>query len=143
MRQRIVSLTIVGVALGASAVAWGHGFGPGGFRGRGGRPGDRGGVHGGAVLQRLLFPCRTGCFDAADTCVEAAESAAESCAGESCASQITAARTACQADRTSDDCDSAISALRTCAETCLDTEATALASCRTTLSSCLDGCGAS
>jgi len=135
-----VSLPVAVLCLGLAASAWGHGFMRGDFGRRGG-PGGRA-PRGGLVL-RLVFPCRAGCFDADRPCGEAAESAAVACGQDSCATQIQAARSACQADATSDACDTARTALVTCLQPCLDTERAAFTACRTTADSCLTACGAS
>jgi hypothetical protein len=130
----VVATFVVGV----TAFAWAHGPGGRGFRGG---PGGGRGPRAGLLIEQLVFPCRADCFDADRTCGETAEAAAETCVAGSCATEITAAQTACRADRTSSDCQTAVTALKTCAQTCLDTRATALAACRTTASSCLTTCG--
>jgi hypothetical protein len=134
---RIVPVVVL--ALSMAAVAWGHGSGHGRFRGpdgghRGGGP-DR-------LIERLIFPCRAGCLDASRTCFQTVGSTAETCVTGSCASEITAAQTACHAGRTST-CQTAVSALRTCAQSCTDTAATSLSTCHATLTSCLATCGES
>ena len=94
----------------------------------------------GGVLDRLIFPCPAECEDTADACITAADSAAVTCAEAACASQITAAQTACTDSRTSQDCRNAVSVLRTCAGSCLDTHTSAVETCRSTLGDCLDAC---
>jgi hypothetical protein len=139
-RKLIAPLAVV--TLGVAAVAWGHGFGRGGFGGPEG-PGGHGGPPGGprGLFQRLVFPCQTGCFDTAKTCFEPTESAVDSCVTAACAAQITAAQSACQADRRSSDCRTALGALRTCAQPCVDSEASAVSTCRDALDTCLNACG--
>lgn len=100
-RTLIVPLAVLG--LGLTAMAWGHGFGRRGFHGPGGPPGGRPGGHPGMLIERLVFPCQADCFEAGRPCIDAAESTAETCAAGSCATEITTAQTACQADRTSSD----------------------------------------
>lgn len=141
MQRKWLVVPLAVLASSLAALAWGQDFPRGRFGGRGGFLGEFPGVHPGAVLERLIFPCRAGCIDADRTCVDTAESTAGTCVTGSCGTQITAALTACQADRTSTDCETAASALRTCAASCLATEATAVSTCRTTFTSCLATCG--
>src|SRR5205807_870307 len=142
-RERIsrVSVPVAVFCLSLAASAWGHGFIRGDFARRGGAGGR--GPRGGGVVLQLIFPCRAGCFDADRTCDEMAEAAAVTCGEASCDTQIQAARAACQADATSDDCDTARTALVTCLQPCLDTERAAVTACRTTLDSCVTTCGTS
>jgi len=124
-----------------ATLASGHGF----FRGDPGPGGPLGprGPRGGGLLQELVFPCRVGCFDSARTCDDAARAAAVACGEQTCDSQIQAARSACQADLTSEACGTARTALLSCLAPCLASGQTDFSSCRTTLDSCLTGCGES
>lgn len=126
----IASVTLFVLSLGFNHMAWAHG--------------DRGGVGGrgisGGVLQQLVFPCQAECRDAAQTCGETAESEGVTCVQSACATQVTAAQTACAADRTAQACKDAVSALRTCGESCLTTFQTAASACRDTAESCRDVC---
>jgi hypothetical protein len=116
--------------------------GPGG-PGVPGFPGGGPGPHGSgssALLERLIYPCRSACFDAARTCTDTADAAALSCVGAACASTIDTARTACDGDPLTDDCRTARSALKTCPQACLTTRNDAAGTCRTTADDCLDAC---
>src|SRR5881409_3291086 len=104
----VAALAILFVSLAVSVRA--HDFSRGALR-RTGVAGRRG-PHSGGLLLRLIFPCRGNCFDAA--------------------------RTACQSDPASQDCQTARTALLPCVQPCLDTEQSAVASCRTTLEACLN-----
>jgi hypothetical protein len=143
MQRRIGRhLILAGAALAVTiGVASGHGFGRGGFRGPEGFAGGRLGGYPGSLFQQLIFPCRAGCFAATETCNESAESTARTCVTGSCDAEITAAQTACQADRASSDCQAAVTALRTCAQSCIGAETSGVSSCRSTLSSCVTACG--
>ena len=140
-RRSLVVSTVAAVFLGLAVSAWGHGFHRDGF-GRAGGGGLRGPRFGG-VLQQLVFPCRVGCFDADRTCDEMAESGAVTCAEQTCDASIQSARTGCQTAPTSDACQTARTALLQCIQPCLDTEQSAVTSCRTTLQACLTMCGSS
>jgi hypothetical protein len=129
------------LALGLAGAAWAHGGRGRGFFGGDGEMGGRHGGCGGGVVQRLVFPCRAGCFDAAKSCFETAKTTALSCVSGSCGTQVTAAQTACQADRRSTGCETALDALKTCAQSCTDAAETATSSCRTTAKSCVTACG--
>ena len=112
--------------------------GPGGF----GFPGASG-PHGpgpSIVLERLLFPCRSACLDAAHTCSDAADDAAVTCIEAACGDTLDAARTACAVDAFSNDCRTATSALKACGEACLTARNEAAGTCRTTGDECLDAC---
>jgi len=134
---RIVPVIIFALSL--ATVAWGHGYGRGGSHGPGG---PFGGHAENRLLERLIFPCRAGCFDASRTCFGTVSSTAETCATGSCASEITAAQTACKPGQTSA-CRTAVATLQTCTKSCTDTAATSLSSCRTTMTSCVATCGQS
>jgi len=124
------------IALGLATVASAHGMKhDGGPHGRFHHGPDR-------LVERLVFPCRAGCFDTSRACFQTAASTAESCARSSCGSEITAAQNACKAGRTSG-CQSAVAALRSCATSCTDTAATSFAACKNTMSSCTASCGQS
>ena len=80
-----------------------HDLGVSGGRARSGRVGFPGapGPHGpgpSMVLERLLFPCRSACLDAAHTCSDAADDAAVTCIEAACGDTLDAARTACAVD---------------------------------------------
>src|SRR5881409_3963246 len=128
----VAALAILFVSLAVSVRA--HDFSRGALR-RTGVAGRRG-PHSGGLLLRLIFPCRGNCFDAARTCDQMAE-----CAEQTCDASIQTARTACQSDPASQDCQTARTALLPCVQPCLDTEQSAVASCRTTLEACLTACG--
>ena len=136
-QNRKMTLALATVAMLAAIPALAHGphRGPGG--GERGRPIARG------VLDQLVFPCQAECRATAETCVNTATDDAVACASTACSTEISAAQTACQADRTSDACDEAFSALAECASSCLDTRATALGACRTALRDCRDACAGS
>jgi hypothetical protein len=143
----VVSTLVMALVLSLAAVsAWGRGFGRGGPGGRGGFPGEPGfgpgpgGPRGGGLVLRLLFPCKGDCFDAARTCFEATETTALGCAQSTCDAEITAARSACTTDLSTDDCRTARIALVTCLEPCLDAKRTALTACHTTADTCADAC---
>ena len=135
----VAALAILFLSLAVSVRA--HDFSRGAFR-RSGVAGRRG-PHAGGLLLRLIFPCRGDCFDAARTCDQMAESAAVTCAEQTCDASIQTARTACQSDLASQDCQTARTALLPCVQPCLETEQSAVASCRTTLEACLTACGSS
>ena len=136
--RSLIGSTVAILCLSLALSAWGHGFERDAFRGGG--AGLRGPRAGGLLLQ-LVFPCRGGCFDADRTCDHTAESAAVTCAQQTCDASIQTARTACQSDPASQDCQTARTALLPCVQPCLDTEQSAVASCRTTLEACLTACG--
>jgi len=135
----VFALAILFLSLAVSVRA--HDFSRGAFH-RTGVAGRRG-PHAGGLLLRLIFPCRGDCFDADRTCDEMAESAAVTCAEQTCDASIQTARTACQPDLASADCQTARTALLPCIQPCLDTEQSAVASCRTTIQACLTACGSS
>jgi len=138
----VTALAMVLMLTLAAVSAWGRGFGrggPGGFPGEPGFGPGPGPGRGGLVI-RLLFPCKGECFDAARTCIEAAESDALGCAQSTCDAEITAARSACASDLSTDACRTARTALVTCLEPCLDAKRTALNACHTTADTCVDAC---
>lgn len=144
----VVSTLVMALVLSLAAVsAWGRGFGRGGPGGRGGFPGEPGfgpgpgsGLGRGGLVIRLLFPCKGDCFDAARPCFEAVETDALGCAQSTCDAEITAARSACATDLSTDACRTARTALVTCLEPCLDARRTALNACRTAADTCVDAC---
>ena len=139
-RSTVVSALAI-LFLSQAVSLWAHDFSRGAFR-RTGVAGRRG-PHSGGLLLRLIYPCRGDCFDADRTCDEMAESAAVTCAEQTCDASLQTARTACQSDPASQDCQTARTALLPCVQPCLDTEQSAVASCRTTLEACLTACGSS
>jgi len=139
-RSTVVSALAI-LFLSQAVSVWAHDFSRGAFR-RTGVAGRRG-PHSGGLLLRLIYPCRGDCFDADRTCDEMAESAAVTCAEQTCDASIQTARTACQPDLALADCQTARTALLPCIQPCLDTEQSAVASCRTTLQACLTACGSS
>ena len=112
--------------------------GPGGLGFPGG-PGPHGPGQS-VVLERLIFPCRSACLDAAHTCSDTADAAAVTCVEAACVDTLDAARTACGADALSSDCRTAASALRACGQACLTARSEAVGTCRTTGDECLDAC---
>jgi hypothetical protein len=106
-----------------------------------GGPGPRGGPSG-ALLERLIFPCRAACLDAGRTCGDTADATAVTCTERTCATAVETARTACGADPTTEECQDARSALRACAQPCLTARRDAAGACRTTVDECLDACDA-
>jgi len=118
------------LSLGFSQAAWARGE-------RGGA--ERRGFPGG-VLQQLIFPCQTECRDSARDCVEGAESEGVTCIQGACATQIQSAQTTCATDRTSQACKDAVSALRTCGDSCLATLQSDVTACRDTEQSCREAC---
>jgi hypothetical protein len=132
-----VTALICGAALPVLANGM-HGARGGGPNGPG-RPAPGFG-HYGRLIDQLLNPCRSDCLEAAHTCQEAAAATALACAETTCDDEIQDARTACTADRTSQACKDAVTALRTCIDPCVDDQATATAACRDTLRTCLSAC---
>jgi len=94
------------------------------------------------LLTQLIFPCQAACVTTAQQCDETADSEALTCISAACPTEVTAAQTACGADRTSQACRDAISALQTCSDSCLTTRQTALTACRTALTACRTACAA-
>src|SRR5262245_1612982 len=133
----LAALPLILAAMAAPVAGRGPG-GPGpGFPGGG--PGPHG-FGSGALLERLIYPCRSACFEAARTCTDTADTPALSCAEAACASTIDTARTACASDPSTDDCRTARDALLTCAQACLMTRNDAASTCRTTGDECPDAC---
>jgi len=138
MRRSMLVSILVAVS-GVAVSAWGHGSLGGDFGRR--PPAGLRGPRPDGLFQQLVFPCRSECFDASRSCIDTPRAAAVSCAEGVCATEIDAARTACQADPSSADCQSARTALATCAQPCLDALRSALDACQTTLDACLATCG--
>ena len=137
-RTSLVGVTVAALCLSVTAAAWGHGFSRGGFG-----PGREGAPHGdraGGLLERLIFPCRGGCFDTARTCVASVQSDAVTCATGTCDATIQAARTACATDRTAQPCQDARTALLACIQPCRDTARSAFGTCQTALEACVGAC---
>ncbi len=106
--------------------------------------GDRGGaglrgLHGG-VLQELVFPCQAECRSSVRDCVEPIESEAVASIQSTCATPVSAAQTACAADRTATACKEAVSVLRTCGQAAITALQTGVATCRDTEESCREAC---
>jgi hypothetical protein len=130
-KQRSLILGLTMLAVGFTAPAWARGAhgGGGGFGG------------GGHVFEELIFPCRAACSETARGCFETASSTASSCIASACSAQVTAAQDACKGGR-STTCRSAVSALRECGESCLDTRAGAAEACRSDRNTCVAACDA-
>ena len=138
--NRRSTIAIMGIlSLGMTSAAWGW-FGHEHANHPGGPFGPQAGAD--RVIQRLVHPCRAGCFDTSRTCVKAGASTVPGCVSSKCASEVTAAQVACKSGETSG-CRDAMNTLRICAQPCTDTIATSQASCRTTMMNCLSTCGQS
>jgi hypothetical protein len=103
------------------------------------------GSEGGRLLERLIDPtgtaCRTSCFEAARNCRDTAEATLLTSVGQNdCQKQTQNAQSACAVDRTSQPCQDARSALRSCAQHDLMTLRTTLRGCRNTAEMCVDAC---
>jgi len=110
----------------AMAQPWGHG-------GTGGP--------GGGLLNQLIYPCQSACFRQQRPCVQTAASVALTAINGTCSSEIAAAQKACQTGPLSKACRKDDSALKTCAQSDLQTFQSAVESCRSTiLQPCLDAC---
>lgn len=97
-------------------------------------------VRGFGLLQRLIFPCEADCHEEARDCVDEADTAALDCVAAACATEVEAATAACETkDET---CRDAVSALRECGTTCLETRATEIETCRSDFGTCADACSA-
>ena len=121
----LVTLLAAGTAVAMPSNHWG----PGSF-------GDAG-----TLLNQLIYPCQAGCYSTENTCIETAASAALTAIENpttGCSTEITAAKTACDTTSMSPACKSAVSALRTCAKSDLQTYHSAVSTCRGGLDSCLD-----
>ena len=135
---RLAALAILSLAL--ALPAWAHAG-----RGSLGRPGVSRPIpprnaHPRGLLGQLIFPCQADCADSAETCGETADSTALACILSACTAEVDAAQAACGADRSSDECLSAASALADCADACLETHADELGTCRDTLVDCRTAC---
>jgi hypothetical protein len=107
-----------------------------------GPPGSMRPVHAANVLMQLIYPCLADCSAAAGTCNDSADSTALTCISDACATEVQTAQADCAADRTSQECQDAISALRTCGQSCLETRKTAITACRDELDACRTACDA-
>jgi len=112
-----------------------------------GGPGFRGpGSEGGRLLERLIDPtkaaCRASCFDTAHTCRDDAETAMLTSvqSQSSCSGEIQMAQSKCKADHTSQDCQTARSALFSCAQPAMKTLQLAFRDCRNHAETCVDAC---
>lgn len=142
---KLIAAVLMTAATALIAPAWARPFPHGGGLGHlGGPPDGPGGfggmLHFGPLVEQLIFPCRNDCMQAERTCMEAAESAALTCATQTCDAQIQSARTDCAADRASQACLTDVSALITCVQPCLVTEAAALPTCAATYKACVGAC---
>jgi hypothetical protein len=134
IRKTIIASTILAATVAEPALA--HG-------GRGTSASRPAGVsiqHAGGLLGQLIFPCQAACVSDAQDCVDTANATALDCVSTACSTEITAAQTACAESRSSTECKTAVSALADCGESCLDTRATSLTTCRETLNDCRDAC---
>jgi hypothetical protein len=111
------------------------------------RGGLRGpGAEGGRLLEQLTNPngatCHAGCGDTARTCRENADNTFLTSVNSPtrCQTQIQQAQQTCAMDRTSPDCQTARSALRSCAQPDLLTLRTNLRACRNAAETCGDAC---
>ena len=84
----------------------------------------------GRLLEQLIDPCRTTCFDTVRTCHDTAEAEALASAQSTCATEIQTAQRACATtNRPSQACQDAVSALRTCAQSPLTAFRSAVNAC--------------
>ena len=125
----VLTLTLAGAALA-------HGPSRGGF----GEPHAAPRAPG--LLTQLIFPCQAACVATARECDDSADADALTCISAACPTEVSAAQTACAADRTSQTCRDAIGALQTCSDSCLTTRQTALTACRSALATCRTACAA-
>ena len=147
IRKNWKSMITLGVLLGSALAlpVWAHAAGRGGI-GKPERPMGQPSVprpmtpHARGLLGQLIYPCQAACDETARDCYDAADSTAVNCITTACPTQVEAAQTACQADRTSQACYDAVTALNTCSTSCLDTRNSALGTCRTALQSCRTAC---
>jgi hypothetical protein len=107
-----------------------------------GPPGSMRPVHAASVLMQLVYPCLADCSATAGTCNDSADSTALTCISDACGTEVETAQTTCAADRTSQECQDATSALRTCGQSCLETRKTAITACRDELEACRTTCDA-
>jgi hypothetical protein len=85
---------------------------------------------GGRLLEKLLDPCRASCFDQMRSCRDGAEGSTLGALQQDCSTPIATAKSACATDHTSQGCQAAKSALRSCAQTDLKQLRVALYNCR-------------
>jgi hypothetical protein len=129
--------TVTTLSLTMAVAVWAHGFGgPGGPGG----PGPRHGGPGSGLVERLIDPCGSSCFDKGRTCFGAADAAALNCSQQTCDAAIQSARAACDADRSAQACKDGRKALRGCIDPCVQTLHTQLGSCHASVGSCRDAC---
>jgi hypothetical protein len=105
---------------------------------------------GGRLLEKLIDPCRTSCFDQVRSCRDVAQASALDTIQKSCGSgdsgqntsPLQAAQIACKSDHTSQACQAARSALRSCAQSALTQLRSALYTCRnpTNVENCVEIC---
>jgi hypothetical protein len=143
MTRRNICRSIVGLAalltLTMAVSAWAHGPSRGGFGGPG-LLGIKSGGPAGGLLQELIYPCQADCANNARTCSDTADADALTCISGACATEIQTAQSECATDRGAQTCKDAVTALRTCAQSCLSTRQTALTACRDALGSCREAC---
>jgi len=151
-KQNWKSMITFGVALGLTlaAPAWAHGPGRGDLGGTpppGAPPpgAPRPPVaHARGLLAKLIFPCAAECADKAQACNETAEDKALTCISTTACvdDEVLAAQTACGADRASQACYEAVSAVQTCSasSTCLTTWKSDGAECRADFTTCRTAC---
>lgn len=102
-----------------------------------------GGVtHSRGVLGQLVFPCAAACAADGHECAMAANDDAVACISAACATEVAAAQEACADDRRSETCKTAVAALATCADGCLDTYASTARACRSAQMDCREACAA-
>ena len=104
----------------------------------------------GRLLEQLIYPCRARCFDQMRTCRDGAEASALATIQSSCnsgdsgqnPSPLQAAQIACKSDHTSQACQTARSALRSCAQSALTTLRSDLYKCHnpTDMEQCVEAC---
>jgi hypothetical protein len=100
-------------------------------------------AHARGLLAKLIFPCQAECADKAQACNETAEDKALTCISTTaCVNEVEAAQTTCEADRASQACYDAVSALQTCgaSSTCLTTWKSDGAGCRADMTACRTAC---
>jgi len=122
-----------------AAAVWAHGPERGGFGGPGLRDPRAGGPAGG-LLQQLIFPCQADCANNLHTCSDTADADALTCVSGACSTEIQTAQTECTADPSAQACRDAVTALRTCAQSCLGIRQTALGVCRDQADTCRAAC---
>jgi hypothetical protein len=99
-----------------------------------------GGPPAGRLLERLIDSCRPACFDTARNCHDTAESDTLASVQSKCGSDIQTAQSMCANNRASQNCQTAVSALRTCAQLSLASLRKAVRMCRDAAETCIDAC---